>query len=84
MAGALYALILVVAPFEHHDLACHQKTPQHCTSCSTTVVGSEPHSMAADGACVLTDAGKAIADLTLDQGTLLPVRTTGRSPPALV
>jgi hypothetical protein len=82
VAGALYALMLVVAPFEHHDLACHQKTPQHCTSCSTTIVGSAPSELATDGACALTDAGRAFADPTLAQGTLRPVRSTGRSPPA--
>jgi len=33
-AGAvLYTVFLFIAPFEHHDLLCHIKNPQHCTSC---------------------------------------------------
>ena len=34
---AIYALFLVTAPFEHHDLLCHLKTPSHCTACTSSV-----------------------------------------------
>jgi|SRR5471030_325600 len=80
---AIYALFLVASPFEHHDLSCELKTPQHCTSCSSTQLGSDTHVSVAPGAAQLGDAGSAASFVLLDEGTLLVVRTTGRSPPAL-
>ena len=32
----LHTLFVAAAPFEHHDLICHLKTPQHCTSCTSS------------------------------------------------
>lgn len=80
-ALALYALFLVTAPFAHHDLVCHVKTPFHCTSCTSSVVGSDPQLPAGNDACELPDAGRVIVQLSLAQSTLLTVRSTGRSPP---
>ena len=80
---AIYALFLIASPFEHHDLSCELKTPQHCTSCTSTQLGSDTHVSVAPGAAQLADAGSAAAFVLLDEGTLLVVRTTGRSPPAL-
>jgi hypothetical protein len=80
---ALYAIFLVMAPFEHHDLLCHLKTPQHCTSCSSTLIGSSPRSLAIFGAWHLADAGRADAFRPRAESTLLAVRSTGRSPPSL-
>ena len=81
LAAALYALFLLTAPFEHHDLLCHIKTPQHCTSCSSSLLGSDPHAPA-----ILThelrDAGRAMARLSLPESVLFAVRSSGRSPPA--
>jgi hypothetical protein len=79
---AIYAVFLVFSPFEHHDLSCELKTPQHCTSCSSTQLGSDTHVVAEPGAALLADAGRANAFIVLDEGTLLVVRSTGRSPPA--
>src|SRR5437899_10000693 len=79
---ALYAFFLITAPFEHHDLACELKTPQHCTSCTSSVLGSDPHTTAVVGAWHLADAGRVVAVLVISDGALLSVRTTGRSPPA--
>jgi hypothetical protein len=79
---AVYALFLVASPFEHHDLSCELKTPQHCTSCSATQLGSDTQITLTPGAAQLADAGCATAVLVLDEGTLLVVRSTGRSPPA--
>jgi hypothetical protein len=84
VVGVLYAVFLTIAPFEHHDIACHFKTPQHCTSCSSSVVSSGPSAPAGLGACPLADAGRARADQPLADGILLPVRSTGRSPPSYV
>jgi hypothetical protein len=80
---ALYALLLVLAPFEHHDLLCHLKTPQHCTSCSLNLLGSSPRSFAIFGGWHLPDAGSTDAFRPRVESTLLAVRSTGRSPPAL-
>jgi hypothetical protein len=79
---ALYAGFLLVAQFEHHDLVCHLKTPQHCTSCASSLLGSDPHTPAMPGAWRLADAGRASAFLPVLDDTLLAVKSTGRSPPA--
>ena len=79
---ALYAGFLLVAQFEHHDLACHLKTPQHCSSCASSLLGSDPHTAATFGEFQLADAGRAVAFLPLPADTLLVVGTTGRSPPS--
>jgi hypothetical protein len=81
---ALYAAFLLVAPFTHHDLLCELKTPQHCTACASSVVGSDPTRPAIIGAWILTDAGSADARATSVEGALLTVRSTGRSPPSAV
>jgi hypothetical protein len=78
---AVYALFLVAAPFEHDDLWCELKAPQHCISCRSSVVGSNPAAPATLDASCLTDAGKAVSVLLLSDGVVLPARSTGRSPP---
>ena len=77
---ALYAAVLVVSPFEHHDLLCHLKTPQHCTSCSSSQLGSDVLPLVAPTA-QLVDAGSALPHDDVLEGALLAVRSTGRSPP---
>ena len=79
---AIYAVFLVTAPFVHHDLLCELKTPQHCTACTSSVVGSDPCRVAIFGAWSLRDAGRADAFQLVVEGPLLTVRSTGRSPPA--
>ena len=79
---AIYAVFLIASPFEHHDLSCELKTPQHCTSCTSSQLGSDTHVVHAPGAAQLADAGRANVFVTLDEGTLLAVRSTGRSPPS--
>ena len=79
---AIYAVFLVTAPFEHHDLICHIKTPLHCTACASSQIGSDPSTPAILGAGHLADAGRALTVSVTADGILLPVRSTGRSPPA--
>ena len=79
---AMYAVFLIVAPFEHHDIVCHLKSPQHCTSCSSSLVSANPDAPAVLGTSDLTDLGGAVPADLLPAGLLLAVRTTGRSPPA--
>jgi hypothetical protein len=82
LAGiALYAAFLVVASFEHHDLICHIKNPQHCTACTANQLGTGPLSPAIVGAWHLADAGCAVSFQPLAQGVLLARPSTGRSPP---
>jgi hypothetical protein len=81
-AVALYAVVLAVAPFEHHDLICHLKTPQHCTSCAASPLSVDPHTTTSLDGCRLTDAGRAVAGVVISEGTLLPSVSSGRSPPA--
>jgi len=77
----LYAVVLVAAPFEHHDLICHLKTPQHCTSCASSQLGSDPHELPVPGAARLTAAGFATTVEQALEGALLAADSTGRSPP---
>src|SRR5438093_9513594 len=79
---AIYAVFLVTAPFEHHDLLCHFKTPTHCTACTSSVVGAGPNAPLVDAASHLADAGRTLDGQLLANGFLLSVRSTGRSPPA--
>ena len=79
---ALYVVCLLVTPFEHHDLVCHLKTPFHCTSCTSSLVGSDPCPPTVFDGSHLTDAGRASAPVLVAHGFLLPVRSPGRSPPS--
>ena len=81
---AIYAVFLVASPFEHHDLSCELKTPQHCASCTSTQLGSDPQTLLDPGVWHLADAGRAGTFVLLRQGTRLVVRSTGRSPPAFL
>jgi len=81
---AIYALFLVTAPFEHHDLVCHFKTPTHCTACTSSLVSADPNTPAVSGAADLTFAGGAFAVDVVADGYLLTVRSTGRSSPPAV
>ena len=78
---ALYALFLVTAPFEHHDFSCELKTPLHCTACTSTSLGSDPHTSDPLGIPRLSDAGASTAEVELAQSAIFAVRSTGRSPP---
>ncbi len=82
VAFALYALFLVTAQFEHHDLACHFKTPQHCTSCASSQLGSDPHPPETLESCRLADAGTPVSLQLLPDSALLVTPSSGRSPPS--
>jgi hypothetical protein len=83
IALALYGVFLVTAQFEHHDLACHLKTPLHCTSCASSPLSVNTHVTASPGGTCLADAGGATASQALSEGVLLTSPSSGRSPPAL-
>jgi hypothetical protein len=77
-----HTLLVTAAPFEHHDLICHIKTPQHCSSCTSSPVGSSAQAQPADAAQPLADAGSAIIVHPVSESPLLTARSGGRSPPA--
>jgi hypothetical protein len=83
LAGLIvYVLFLVTVQFEHHDLICHVKHPAHCPACSSSVLGSNPDAPATLDASTLPEVGRALILHTTPDSALLPVRTTGRSPPS--
>jgi hypothetical protein len=71
-----------VAAFEHHDLVCHLKNPQHCTACTANQLGADPGTPVILGSWHLSDAGRAVAFQPIAEGVLLAQQSTGRSPPA--
>jgi hypothetical protein len=81
VAAVLYGLVLAGSAFEHHDIVCHLKNSQHCTSCAASQLGSDPHTLAVPVTPRLSDAGRAITAHVTAAGLLLAVRSTGRSPP---
>jgi hypothetical protein len=84
LVGVVFHLLfLASAPFEHHDLICHLKTPQHCSSCASNPLASDSRISTAPGACGLMDAGRIVALDLQSEGSLLAVSTHGRSPPSL-
>ncbi len=82
VAFALYAVFLVTVQFEHHDLACHFKTPQHCASCVSSQLGSDPHAPETLESCRLADAGTLISRQLLPDSVFLDNPSSGRSPPS--
>jgi hypothetical protein len=83
LAGVVvHALFLLAAPFQHHDLICHLKTPQHCTSCTASPAARTADAPAASGTSPLADAGAAVSVPLDGQGVLFREPGTGRSPPA--
>jgi hypothetical protein len=84
LIAALYAVFLVTVPFEHHDLACHLKTPLHCTSCASSPLSVGSHAPFTPDSSRLADAGRAIACHFLSESALLAPASSGRSPPVLV
>jgi hypothetical protein len=81
LALGLFAVFLFTAQLEHHDIACHLKTPQHCSACQSSPLGSDPNALVSSAPILLADAGDAVADAVLLTGTVLPARSSGRSPP---
>src|SRR5258706_9016358 len=78
---AVYVIFLIAAPFDHHDLLCHLRTPLHCTSCTSSPLGFVPAPQPAVRTPILADAGHVFAPLLIARDLLLSVRSTGRSPP---
>ena len=82
LAAGLYAVILVVGPVLHHDLACHLKSRTHCTVCVVSITA--PGAQGSSG-LIAADLN-ASESLAVDRGPLGGSLTSsplvGRSPPA--
>lgn len=84
IAAAIYVLVLAASAFEHHDILCHLRNPQHCAACTATPLGSDPQTTVAPGTSDLADAGRVLTRYVMADDALLPVRSTGRSPPPAI
>ncbi len=82
VAVVLYSFVILAAAFEHHDLLCHLQHPQHCTACAASQPSGDPHALTPPQVAHLVDAGLATTTGAVAVGALLPVRSSGRSPPA--
>lgn len=82
LALALFTLLVSVSPLLHHDLACHLKTPTHCTACLASPPASRIE-RAAGPECWTLRRAERVEGLCQDAVDLADVvRTPGRSPPA--
>ena len=81
LALGLFAVFLATTELEHHDIACHLKTPQHCSACSSSPLGADPSTPAAINRAVLAVAGDTVPCIPRLTGTVLLTRSSGRSPP---
>jgi hypothetical protein len=80
----LYAVVLVLAPFTHHDLACHLKDPQHCTACTSSQLSTDPATFSAPRCVTLVEVGRAVLSYAPAESVLLAASSTGRSPPVSI
>ena len=79
----LYAAVLVLAPFTHHDFACHLKNPQHCTACTSNQASTDPAAAHGPTLVPLVDVGRAFLSYSPAESVILAADSTGRSPTAL-
>ena len=79
----IYIVGAALLPLSHHDVVCHIKSPNHCTTCLTSLSGeATPHSASLD-VWAMADAGRAAP---IERGALRSAHfssPTGRAPPAI-
>ena len=81
---ACYTGVLLLSAAQHHDLACHVKSPGHCDACTANPPASstEVRSSVADGG--LPEAGGVTAIRHEAPDLALSTDAGGRSPPSLL
>jgi hypothetical protein len=79
---AVYALLLATNPLLHHDVACHVKSPTHCTSCNASPWASRIEAGVPLSAQPLPDAGRVVGERPVPAGASAHLELSGRSPPA--
>ena len=78
---AVYALLLVVNPVLHDDLACHLKSPTHCSACTASPSASRVEA-AGPALPVPAEVGRVeCAEHRFEPSTPVLI-VAGRSPPA--
>jgi len=78
---AAYALLLAVNPVLHDDLACHLKSPTHCSACTASPSASRVE-VAGASLPIPVEAGR-IETAEHTSETVAPVVVlAGRAPPA--
>jgi hypothetical protein len=78
---ALYALLVAVNPVLHDDLACHLKSPTHCSACAASPSAVRLESVAP---LLPAPAEAGVVEVAKrDVKTVFPILIiAGRSPPA--
>jgi hypothetical protein len=79
--AAVYALLLMVNPVLHDDLACHLKSPTHCNACTASPSASRVEGMGPI-LPVLADAGLIEPSVSTVVHAAPNPTLPGRSPPA--
>jgi hypothetical protein len=79
---AAYVLCAGLLPLTHHDLACHLKSPKHCTTCLVAASGEMVPAAADLDDTPMRDAGRATITAVVDRHQAHVSTTSGRAPPA--
>jgi hypothetical protein len=81
---ALYLGVIMAAPSLHHDFACHQNSPTHCSACMASQLADHTGDQTVRLAGMFRDVGEVAAIQRVAVDTPLVAATTGRSPPPVV
>ena len=81
MGAALYALLLMVNPVLHDDLACHLKSPTQCNACMASPMASRVDGMGPTLPVLAASGWVKPPGRTVVVNAPAPTRP-GRSPPA--
>jgi hypothetical protein len=76
-----FVLVLLSGPFLHHDFACHQKSPTHCTSCISSPFATGVEHSRALTPLQLPVVGQLHCESVQAAGALIAAQLPGRSPP---
>ena len=82
IALAVYAALQVVGPVAHTDIADHVKSPSHCQVCAANPLAARIEPRVTSSQPSLPAIGDVAWVLPAGFVSLVPFRTSGRSPPA--
>jgi hypothetical protein len=74
-------LCAALLPLTHHDLACHIKSPKHCTTCLAAVSGETVPAAADLDDTPMRDAGRATITDLVDRHQAPVSTASDRAPP---
>ena len=83
IALAVYALLLVVGPVAHTDLADHVKSPNHCQVCAGNPLAARIEPRVAASAPTFPTVDEVSGVVAAGFASPVPFRTSGRSPARL-